>query len=267
MGVKILKITEVLAEQAIRKSIIEVEQKEIFCYGIEKRLTSLLVGIPCFLFAVLVSDFWGAFVFNMSFFFIRKYSNGFHASTILMCLLSSLFCEFLFLGIIYPLLTPTFVLFIMSFSVPIIILLAPYNHPAFNYSPKELISCKKYVFIWLAILSVFALVGLVLSITALSKGISLGCAMAGFSLCFAYLIDWRKSHENKQNKTGHHSQQSCKNNDGLWYLAMAAPVFIFFLSAYPSSTDENRIKWHWRKAKWEGILSLRVLPQNNLYVC
>lgn len=196
-----MKITEMLTRQAIKKGIIEQEQEEVFYYCIEKRIASLLIGIPCFLLAVAVSDLWGAVGFYVSFFLIRKYSNGYHASSVWMCLLSSLISELVFLGVIYPLLNAVWAFVIMILSLLAIIILAPYNHPDFNYSSAELISCKKHVLIWLSVLLATTLAAMLLRITALSAGISLGCALAGSSICFAYIFNWRKSYGNNENKT------------------------------------------------------------------
>lgn len=33
-------------------------------------------------------------------------------------------------------------------------------------------------------------------LTSIAKGVASGIAMAAFSLCLAYIIDWRKTHEN-----------------------------------------------------------------------
>lgn len=196
-----MKITEMLTRQAIKKGIIEEEQEEVFYYCIEKRITSLLIGIPCFLLAVAISNLCVAVGFYVSFFLIRKYSNGYHASSVWMCLMSSILSEFLFLGVIYPLLNSAWAFVTMVLSLLVIILLAPYNHPDFNYSPAELMSCKKYVLIWLSFLLAITLAAMLLRITALSTGISLGCALAGTSLCFAYIFNWRKSYGNNENKT------------------------------------------------------------------
>lgn len=200
-----LRIIDRLSEKAIKKGIIKLEQKEWFCYGIEKRLTSLAIGIPCFLLAVIVSDFWGALAFNLSFFLIRRYSNGIHANSVVKCLCCSLLCETLFLGVLYPLLNRAAVLALIALSLTAVISLAPYNHPYFHYTTEERIACKKHARIYVTVLSTIALVGLAFKMTSISKGISLGCAMAGFSLCCAYLFDRRNSYGKQENETGHNS--------------------------------------------------------------
>ena len=210
-----LHIIDRLSEKAINKGIIKSEQKEWFCYGIEKRLSSLVIGTPCFLLAVIVSDFWGALAFNLSFFLVRQYSNGVHANSVVQCLCCSLLCEMLFLGVLYPLLNHAAVLTLIALSLVIIISLAPYNHPNFHYTTEELTACKKHARINTAVLSAIALAGLAFKMTAVSKGISLGCAMAGFSLCFAYLFDRRTSYGKQENETEHNSKQGCKRHDGL----------------------------------------------------
>jgi accessory gene regulator B len=209
-----MKITEALTKKALQKGIITADQTEVFIYCLDKRVSSLMVGIPCFLLAVAISDFWGAIAFNASFFLIRKYSNGFHANTVLNCLISSIFCEFVFLGLIYPVLSPIFVLAGVILSSLAIFFLAPYNHPAFDYSSEEITACRKHALIRTTVLSALALVAMAFNIPSLSKGISLGCAMAGASLCFAYLIDWRKTYGNPKDQDGNASQQSSKRDDG-----------------------------------------------------
>ena len=82
----------------IRKNIIKEENIAWFRYGLEKRIVTLVVGIPFVLMGIAISNIWTALSFFLSFFFLRTRMNGYHAKSILGCLICSLALELLFLG-------------------------------------------------------------------------------------------------------------------------------------------------------------------------
>lgn len=181
-----------------RRGIVTQEEKDWFCYGLSKRLNSLIVGIPAFLIAVLLSNFQTAISFMFSFFWIRSRTNGFHARTELQCVAISLFSEIVFLSIVRQLLNIYIVLLICISSIVCIFSLAPYNHPKMNFTDAEIKGCKTSARKRILVLVSVILASYAYGFVNVSNGLSIGCAMAEVFLCLAYICDWRKKNGKKK---------------------------------------------------------------------
>lgn len=178
------------------KDIVKTDYAEWFRYGLERRLTTLFVGIPFVILGCLISNIQCAIAFFFSFFFLRAYMNGYHAKTVFRCLLSSLILEGLFLGVISRWINQNVSLIIMAISVVTAFTLAPYNHPNMHLSDDELIACKQKVRSRSSILTVVWTFSWLARFDHIAKGIALGSAMAGMLLCFAYISE-RRNHNEK----------------------------------------------------------------------
>lgn len=162
-------------------------------YGIEKRLSSIFGIIPFAFLASLLSDFWCALYFILSFCFLRSRINGYHSNTLIGCLFISLATELLFLKVIYPLLTPIIALAIWVVCLVILLILAPYNHPNMHYSTDEVLALKISIRCRVIILTTLFLIALAMQTASSLRGLTLGIAMAAYMLCLAYISDWRKT--------------------------------------------------------------------------
>lgn len=112
-------------------------------YCIEKRIATLLCGLPCFIIAVALSDMITAVSFFVGFFQIRKKTGGFHARTMLGCLFASISTEIIFVGMISPILNSCNICVFAVVDAIIFFLLAPHNHPNMHLSAAEAIALKK----------------------------------------------------------------------------------------------------------------------------
>lgn len=186
----------------LEKEIVKPDSVEWFRYGLERRLTTLFVGVPFVILGCLISNIQCAIAFFFSFFFLRTYMNGYHAKTVFRCLLSSLILEGLFLGMISRWINKHVSLIIMAVSVVMAFTLAPYNHPNMHLSDDELVACKQKVRNRSSILTVVWTFSWLARFDHIAKGIALGSAMAGMLLCFAYITEWRNSHEKAAGKNG-----------------------------------------------------------------
>lgn len=162
-------------------------------YSIEKRLSSIVGIIPFTFLAFLLSDFWCALYFILSFCFLRSKINGYHSKTLLGCLFVSLATELLFFIAFYPLLTPIIALVIWMVCIVILLLLAPYNHPNMHYSMEEVLALKKSIRHRVIILTTIFLTSFAMQAPSSTQGLTLGIAMAAYMLCLAYISDWRKT--------------------------------------------------------------------------
>lgn len=177
----------------IEKKVISPADSAWFKYGLEKRIYTLLVAIPFWFAAVILTDIYTAISFFICFYCLRRRINGFHAESVWMCFILSLFFEILFLGILNPLLNTTADLFLAIVSSIIIFFLAPYNHPHMHLSTNEITACRTSSRILSCSILLCILVFSAFDITMLVDGCSQGLAMAACLLCLAYIVNGGKS--------------------------------------------------------------------------
>lgn len=87
--------------------------------------------------------------------------------------------------------------------------LAPYNHPGLHLTSEErnaLVCASRRTTIILILGDLICTYG---GLASIAKGIASGIAMAAFSLCLAYIADWRKTHENTKRVSQEDDCQSC----------------------------------------------------------
>lgn len=189
-------IVEKLVSYCITNGYVDSSNEDWLRYGIEVRLVTLYVLIPLFVLACFLSGLQCAMPFFASFFFLKRFTGGYHAKTPHGCLLVSLLLEVFFLTVIHPRLNSVGILLIDLFCFISIFLLAPYNHPGLHLTTEErnaLVRASRRTVIILILGNILCMYG---ELTSIAKGVASGIAMAAFSLCLAYIIDWRKTHEN-----------------------------------------------------------------------
>ena len=185
------RIIDKIVERCIEKKIIDPEASEWFRYGLERRIVTLFVGIPFLLLAMLLTDIWGAIGFMGSFFLLRSKINGYHAKTPLQCTLASVLFEFIFLGVVYPIIGVFVILLIMIVSMIAIFFLAPFNDPRIHLDSREVMLLKYGARIRIMLLCALTIVAIALNVHSIAKGISSGSAMAVLLLCSAYVLERR----------------------------------------------------------------------------
>lgn len=101
------KLIDKLTDYCVKEAFIKPEEVLWFKYGLEKRLSTIIVGIPFLIIAFLISDFLCAISFFATYFFVRKYIGGYHAKTVYGCIIFSLTVELVFLIVVrYVINTP-----------------------------------------------------------------------------------------------------------------------------------------------------------------
>lgn len=192
-----MKVTSKITDYFIQQNWICAEDGPWFRYGLEKRLSTLIIFIPAFLLAVLLSGFWAAAAFFFSFFYLRSYTNGFHASSIHRCFILSIVLEVIFLRFIQPEISRNAPLLwtVYSMSLTSIFLFAPYRHPNMPLTTEQLLACKKTVIQRIVILSSLIAITWIYKLRVITCSIINGIALAAFLLGLAYIIRGSKSHE------------------------------------------------------------------------
>ena len=161
-------------------------------------MSTIIVAIPFFLVAVILSDICTAMAFYVSFYCLRTRINGYHAKTVWACFVTSLLSELLFLGVICPLINTIGAISLALFSLINILILAPYNHPSMHLSNEEVTACRNSSRIRSISIMACILATYLINFSTIAKGLSLGLAMAACLLCLAYIDEWRKNNDNRR---------------------------------------------------------------------
>lgn len=206
-------ICDLFTEYCICNGIVNDDSVPWLRYCIEKRLSTLLCGIPFFILAIYLSDIPTAFSIYVGFYQMRKKAGGFHSKTILGCIFTSVAIELLFMGIIFPLLN-SFNIYVISVANAIIFfLLAPHNHPNMHLSVEEVFALKKSARMTVSMFTCIVVLSQKISLFFIAKGLTIGSAMAAFTLCLAYINDWRLFHGEHKGKDQHSFAKDCYKDD------------------------------------------------------
>lgn len=182
-----IKLIDSLVAYCVDLEYVTLNQASWLRYALEKRITSIAVSIPFLLLGIVISSFPTAISFYIGFCVLRRRINGIHAKTIMGCLIASLVCEFIVLGVILPLSNQYEIVFLLLLSEIAIICLGPYNHPNMHMSTKELYACEKGAEIRLIVLLLLIAVAYEKGLNQVADGLSLGVATAGATLAAAYI--------------------------------------------------------------------------------
>lgn len=196
-----MKYIGTLVDRCIAKGYITQDQAPWLYYGIEKRVTTILIAIPMLIIGSLVSTPAMSIAFYISFCSLRTRTNGLHAKTLAGCLNLSIISEILFLGILPCILNDAVAVSLLIMSIISIFILAPYNHPNMALSVKESTACAKSAKKRLLILVLLLIILHRMQLKQFVTGILLGIVMAALTLVLAYIQKGGKEHEATE---GHH---------------------------------------------------------------
>ena len=157
----IAKLSHIIADFFIRQNIIQDEHREIYEYGFELSISSLLGILIVVAIGLLSGKFWESVVFYMVFCITRIFTGGFHASSHLLCkitftlvLLIILISDWMLQGI------ESYYWFVLYFySVIIICQFSPVENSNKELSERQKVKCKVIAMIlmavWLAVMFLF----------------------------------------------------------------------------------------------------------------
>ncbi len=157
----IAKLSRIIADFFVRQKVVPEEQREVYEYGFELSISSV-IGILIVLAIGLVSRrFWESVVFYIVFCFTRLFTGGYHAPTYLRCKLT-------FAGLLLAVLLADWLLkeiesyywFILHFySLVVVCGLAPIENPNKELTERQKVRCKVIsivaMAIWLAVMFLF----------------------------------------------------------------------------------------------------------------
>lgn len=81
----IAKLSHIIADFFIREKVIPDEQREIYEYGFELSISSVIGIIIVLAIGLISGKFWESIVFYIVFCFTRLFTGGFHAPNYLLC--------------------------------------------------------------------------------------------------------------------------------------------------------------------------------------
>lgn len=197
-----MRVTSWITEYFIRHNWLETDDAPWFRYGLEKRLSTTIIFIPFLGIAIYLSNFWIALSFFFSFFYLRKYINGFHAPTVQACFISTIVLEVVFLRFIFPYLSHHSILSLAIYliSLSIIVFLAPYKDPHLMLTEHEYQACRKTAMRRVWVVSVMIIFAWILNLQEVAHAMTTGIALAALLLCLAYIIKGRTSYEQAKEK-------------------------------------------------------------------
>lgn len=130
-----------LSKQCVYHDIIEKDLFDWCVYSIEKRITSFLSRLLLLLVGFLFFGVIQSITFVICFFLIRKYTNGYHASTYWGCLLLSIFIEIICLTFA-QFLPYQIAIITVCLSDVLIIIRAPSNNMKIHFDTAETMALK-----------------------------------------------------------------------------------------------------------------------------
>lgn len=198
-------------ENCVRHDIISSRDAEWFSYGLIHRCGDLLVILFLFPLGCWLSSFTTSLSFYVSFFLLRKRTNGYHAKTFIGCFLFSLCSECMLFLLLFPYLSNIIILLILVISIIVIFLLAPYNHPNLHMTGEELSISGHMARQTALILILVAILAWKFDFHQLVHGITLGIGFTAFLLVVAYTIKWKSTKGEMMNNGKQKNEISCKN--------------------------------------------------------
>ena len=187
-----ISLVQSLVKQCIRKGYINEDQAPWLQYSLECKLSTVLILLPFLTLGICLTSAPTALGFLFSFYFLRNYTNGYHASTVWQCLFLSLAFEIFFLGFLYRLVANQHILILLFLSVVVIYFCAPFHHPDHELTFEELTACKKIARTRTVTVTVGAVVSWQFNIESIFVGLSLGTAMVALLLAIADIQERRK---------------------------------------------------------------------------
>lgn len=182
-----MKYIDRLVDYCVKSSYISNDKAPWLRYALEKHLSTIVVIIPFMVLGLCIATPYVVFPFYISYFALRKRINGIHAKTLWGCFCISIMSEFIFLGIVGPLLNTTWMIVLLIISSATIYFLAPFNHPNMHLDDNEISACSKDAKWRLLVLLILIALSFILRLTQLAHGFTLGIMLAAIMLVLAYI--------------------------------------------------------------------------------
>lgn len=161
------RLAEDISLYLITNRIIDIEERDIYIYGLELLISTLFTSISILLLAYFIGEMPSAVVFLMVHFLLKSYTGGYHANRYYVCYIYSLL-TFLVLIIIKNSFLPTYKplvgALLLIVSIAIIFKFAPVTNKNNPKTEEEIARNKKVARKRVLILSFLSIIGQALKI-------------------------------------------------------------------------------------------------------
>lgn len=157
----IAKLSHIIADFFIRQKVVPEEQREVYEYGFELSISSVIGILIVLAIGFISRRFWESVVFYMVFCFTRLFTGGYHAP-------NHLLCKIIFTGALLAVLVTDWLLkeiesyywFVLHFySLVVVCWLAPIENANKELTKRQKVKCKVIAIIamavWLAVMFLF----------------------------------------------------------------------------------------------------------------
>ena len=185
------KLANFLTRFFVKKKIILEDAAEAYAYGFEILLSIIVYESIFFLISIFTNTFIPSLGFWISFFFIRKFCGGFHASTYFKCHLMFLANHVLFIFLckyLFSLIDHKWISVLLCFCALTVFLIAPVDHPNKPFLENEYSKFKKRSRTYGMLIIIFAVFNIFFSTKDFGWGYGFGTLSATISLIFAKIL-------------------------------------------------------------------------------
>lgn len=202
-----------LTNLCLSKEIIVPEEAEWFAYGITRRLSTIFTVLVLFPIACHLSSWDISLSFFLSFFYLRKRTNGYHANSFTGCLFFSMCSVYVIFHLVLPRIPREAILCIPLMSSIIILLLAPIQNENIKMSEAEQKKTAFFVKRNTVLLLFFILCSKTINYFNITVGLSLGVGYTAFLLILAYYTLQRRKMKNEKKNHEQFGKNTCKKYD------------------------------------------------------
>lgn len=134
---------ETLVGICIQKGYVSQDEVPWLRYELERRIVSLTAFGVLLIIGSLITAPTTLLAFLITFCTLRSRTNGYHAKSVGRCLLYSILGEAFFLRVLPTIWNDIIAFVVLTLSIMLIWVLAPYNHPNMDLSSEEVTACAK----------------------------------------------------------------------------------------------------------------------------
>lgn len=163
------------------QNIIQSEYEEIYAYGAEILLSTVINCIIALIIALITDTFFPTMIFLTVFILIRRNAGGYHAKTHMGCTAILIFVQLFFSAVIIHM--PNMVVPIFSYAVMLVscisvYVLAPVEHPNKPLKNDEKVVLRKRSLMYVMVISVINIILIFAKYEEISLYISYGLLVA-----------------------------------------------------------------------------------------
>lgn len=181
------KLAEDISFYLITNKVIDIEDRDIYIYGLELLISTLFTSISILILGLLIEEWISGVAYLTVYFFLKSYTGGYHAKHYYECYIYSIFVFIVLIiakNIIVPIYKPIIGLFSLIFSIIVVFKFAPVTNKNNPKTEEEILKNKKIARRRTLILSIIVTLGYIVK----PKLIDLWLMLALTVLTIAYSI-------------------------------------------------------------------------------